>query len=330
MNKNTRSPHTPLITRLITALLAMLIFLSAPASTLECAAAKAPGFNAKITQKNILNLLNRYDTDGAYIMKKRIQAGDNVLGWFNTNGRIIDGIDTAVHEETHAYSFQKAYQHSYFIGKKKTIHVPTTNVYPSKKMASSIPKRLRTLRYNTYVAKPTPNLTSNVDGAYGLLNEFMAYRAGMNTTISLYSYYAAQNAGWDQWQVFLNSCENNRLAYAEFKYYILHYLSYAKKHYPKVYKGILNNRKFCQAYKRLESSYVKLINSYEKDLKKIQKLMKKQGRTMEITESTLWISTGPYSKTGIGRYTADYKRLQKEIKKSAYAAIHKKLVARGK
>ncbi len=318
------------IKRLLAGLLAILLLFAAPASSFEAAAASMPGLNAKITEKSILKILNRYDTDGAYILKKRIQAGDNVLSWFTGGRRIIEGIDTAVHEETHAYSFQRAHWNAYFVGKKKTIHVPVTTVYYTKKMASSIPARLRTFRYNTYVAKPTANLASNIEGAYGLLNEFMAYRSGMNTTISLYPYYVAQKAGWESWRVFLNSCENDKLAYAEFKYYILHYLSYAKKHYPKVYKGILNNKKFCQAYRTLESSYVKLINTYEKDLKKIQKLMKKQGRTMEITESTIWISTDPYSKTGMGRYTADYKKLQKEIKKSAYTSIHKKLVAKGK
>lgn len=32
-------------------------------------------------------------------------------------------------------------------------------------------------------------------------------------------------------------CENERQAYAELKYYILHYLYYAKKHYQDIYKG---------------------------------------------------------------------------------------------
>ena len=53
------------------------------------------------------------------------------------------------------------------------------------------------------------------------------------------------------------------MAYAEFKYYILNYLYYAKKHHPDVYKGIVNNKEFCKAYKTLESSYAKLIKEYE-------------------------------------------------------------------
>ncbi len=319
------------IQRLLSGLLVVFILFGTPGASLKSMAApKMPGLNAKVTEKNVLKILNRYDTDGAYIMKKQIQAGDHILAWFPSGRRIIDGINTAVHEETHAYSFQRAHWNAYFVGKKKTIHVPVTAIFHTKKMAESIPSRLRTFRYKTYVAKPSANLASNVEGAYGLLNEFMAYRMGMSTTLSLYPYYTSQNAGWDAWQAYINSCENDKLAYAEVKYYILHYLSYAKKHYPKVYQGILGNRKFCQAYRSLESSFAKLISTYGKDLKKIQKLMKKQGRKMEITDKTIWISTGPYSKAGLGRYTADYKKLQKEMKKSAYASIHKKLIAKGK
>lgn len=78
-----------------------------------------------------------------------------------------------------------------------------------------------------------------------------------------------KNAGWDAWKGFINSCENDRLAYAEFKYYMLHYLSYAKQRHPEAYQGIIGNREFCKAYSQAESSFVKLISAYEKDLKKI-------------------------------------------------------------
>ena len=253
------------------------MLISLPVSSFEVSAAsKIPGFKAKVTEKNILKILNKYDKDGAYVMKKQINKGDNILWWFS-NARIIDGMNTAVHEETHGYSHSYGtYSFSgtttaYFVGNKKTVYVPHTTVYQSKEMANSIPKRLRTFRYNTYVAKPSAYLSSNVDGAYGLMNEFMAYRMGMSTTIALFPYYKAKKAGWDEWQVFINNCENDRLAYAEFKYYILNYLYYAKKHHPDVYNGIVNNKEFCKAYRTLESSYVKLIKEYEKDLKKIKK-----------------------------------------------------------
>ena len=321
-----------MLKRFLAGILAVVLLISLPVSSFEVSAAsKIPGFKAKVTEKNILKILNKYDKDGAYVMKKQINKGDNILWWFS-NARIIDGMNTAVHEETHGYSHSYGtYSFSgtttaYFVGNKKTVYVPHTTVYQSKEMANSIPKRLRTFRYNTYVAKPSAYLSSNVDGAYGLMNEFMAYRMGMSTTIALFPYYKAKKAGWDEWQVFINNCENDRLAYAEFKYYILNYLYYAKKHHPDVYNGIVNNKEFRKAYRTLESSYVKLIKEYEKDLKKIKKEMKAAGYQMQISDEMIMVYSSQGAGTGTGRFTSDYNKLQKELRKDKYLSIHRKLV----
>lgn len=316
--------------------LIILIMLLAwlPASAQTAYGASAPGIDAKITTGNVQKLLKKYDGDGAYIISKRLAAGSDILFWFTGDSRILDGIDTAVHEETHGYhvSYAKWPRFAYFVGNKQTVYVAHTKVYPSKKMAASIPKELRTFRYNTYVGKPSNDLSSNVNGAYGLLNEFMAYRSGMNTMISLYPYCAAQKADSEVWHTFVAECENNRLAYGEFKYYILHYLYYAKKHYPDVYRGILKNKSFCRAYWILESRYARLIRTYEADLKKMQAVFEEAGGKVQITDDTVWIYSGVEGSfnNGVGRFTSDYEKLLKEIKKSRYAAIHSSLVKNGK
>lgn len=290
-------------------------------------AAKAPGLNAKATKNNVLNILNKYDKDGAYILKKQIAKGDNVLSWFS-GGRIIDRIGTAVHEETHGYlwSYTTSRGRAYFVGNKKTVYVPHTKIYYTKNMAKTVPKKCRTFRFKTYVSQPSAYLSSNVEGAYGLLNEFMAYRAGMNTAVSLYPYLVKQKADWDSWRVYIVDCENGRQAYAEFKYYILHYLYYAKKNHPDVYRGIMNNKKFREAYRKIESSYARLIREYDKSLNKLKTVMgSRKGYRMEVDSDTVWLYRGNQG-TGISRYTAPYKTLQKEMNKSQYKAIHRKLI----
>ena len=216
-------------------LFALILTLTAPFSSYEAAAAqKEPALNAKVTAQNIQALLKKYDPDGACIMQKQIAKGDDICVWFSGQDRIIDSIDTAVHEETHGYSFYYAKnynQTAYFVGNKKTVHVTHTKVYRSKTMAGSIPKNLRTFRYNIYVAKPRANLASDVQGAYGLLNEFMAY-------------------------------------------------------------------------------------------------VEKQGYTLEITNENIMLRSGR-SGTGVGRFTADYRKLCNEIGKKKYNSIHRALVKKG-
>lgn len=326
--KTARPKSASLIT--LTVLLTLLTWLPLSARP-AWAASAAPAINARITKTNVQKLLGKYDPDGAYIIKKQLAAGDDIMAWFFDGNRIIDRIDTAVHEETHGYSYSyaKASGLAYFVGKKKTVYVPYTKVYPSKKMAASIPKSLRTFRYETYVGESSASLSSNVNGAYGLLNEFMAYRAGMNTTVSLYSYLTDKKADWDPWRRFVTGCENNRLAFGEFKYYILHYLYYAKKHNPQVYNGIVKNKNFCRAYRIMESSYRKLITTYEKDLNKMKNTLEKKGYKVSLSDGEVMVYSGTKG-TGVSRFSDDYKKLQKEMKKSRYLSIHKKLAKNGK
>lgn len=311
------------IKKVLTGFLIFLLLIGAPVFAQNVNAAKTPGIHAPVTEQNVLQILNKYDKDGAYIIKKQMAAGDDILSWF-TQKRIIDCISIAVHEETHAYSIRGMNETNYFVGHKKTVPVRHTAIFQTKKMASSIPKRLRTFRYNTYVAKPVPNLASNVQGIYGLMNEFMAYRMSMNNTVALYPYYEENNADWDQWRVYINFCENGRLAYAEFKYYILHYLNYAKKNAPEVYRGIVSNKPLRMAYRAIEKDYAKLNAKYNKDLKKLQVHFAQKGYRMQISDDSIMIEKNG-SMRGIGRFTGDYKKLIKEMKKETYTKLHRKL-----
>ena len=93
------------IARLLIFVMLLCIMADVPADAGHVkAAGKAPGLNAKVTKNNILKLLSQYDKDGAYILNKQTAKGENFLAWFS-NGRIVDNIDTAVHEETHGYLY---------------------------------------------------------------------------------------------------------------------------------------------------------------------------------------------------------------------------------
>ncbi len=298
-----------------------LPFLSSTAA-LTAEAADMPGLNMKLTEANIQKVLKKYDKkNGYYILKKEISAGENIS--FYCYGSFIDCIDTLVHEETHAYSmdYMKNRKYAYFVGNQNTVYVGLTSVFNTKKMASSVPERLRTMRYSTYVGNPSSNLAANSQGAYGLLNEFMAYRAGLNTMVNLYPYLVSQKASPSVWITYLNECENDMLAYAEFKYYILQYLYYGKNHKTSVYNGIVKNTAFCKAYKKVESSYAKLIKDYGNILTKLRKELKSQGYTMTVTDDKILISG-----RGIMRYYNDYKNLVSQMGKSRYKKIHNKLL----
>ncbi len=293
------------ITRTVRLWLALLLIFG----QVMTVSAAAPKLNASVTKKNVLALANACDKDAACILQNSVKKKRNILEWWNAGDSLWSGMDTAVHEECHAYSFLNASYNSIviYLGNKKSIKVPYTSVYPSKKMASDIPKKLRTFRWETYVGKPIANLSSNVQGVYGLLNEFTAYCWGMHMTLSLYDYLKKNKATSWQWMTYINGCANGRLAYAEFKYYILHYLYYAKRHYSSIYKKIKNNKNFVKAYKSIEKKFAAQNKEFTKNLKKLGWTISDDG----------WCVN---SKLGyrMDIYQKDYDNLTKEMKKKKY------------
>ena len=55
-----------------------------------------------------MNIMKKYDSNGAYILNNAIKNGDNILFWWSPGQRITDSIETAVHEECHGYTFMNA------------------------------------------------------------------------------------------------------------------------------------------------------------------------------------------------------------------------------
>lgn len=291
----------------------MVLFLLAGQSVL----AAAPRVDASITEENIFALLDAYDKDGAYILRTMSQKGDSILSWWQGCNLIVDGVNTGVHEEFHGYSFLNLAQNveNIYIGNQKHIGVRMTKVFPTKIMSTTIPSNLRTLRWSTYVGNPIPNLGSNDLGIYGLFNEFTAYYWGMHAQMSLYDYYKSNHASTEYWQQFISMCANDRLAYAEFKYYMLQYLVYAKEHYRSVYNEIIGNKSFVLAYQVIEKQFAALIAKFEKRMQDIRTLLEKDGYSVEIDE---YYYIGGY---GTGIFQRDYDSLMNQLKKPVYGNI---------
>lgn len=309
--------------RTVSFMLAFLLMMQAGVQ------AAAPKLTASITQSNVMSLAKATDADGAYLLQTAIDGGENILTWWGDAETVASGMDTGVHEETHSYSLRKCPWNSedIYIGNKKSIRVTYTEVYRSRIMGATIPNSLRTLRWEPYVGSPSANMASDVNGVYGLLNEFSAYYWGMHAQMSMFDYYKQQKATPEQWQEFVVFAANDRLAYAEFKYYILKYLTYAKRYYPSVYKGIMENADFVKAYQKIERKYADLIVKFEKSLKEIASILEKQGYNVEIGEYFSVGKNGAYH--GVGILANDYQKLISELRKPDYQAVFPKSATGG-
>ena len=224
-----------------------------------------------LNRENILALLDGYDPDGAYIIRNSSESG--LMDWFlSSMVTIEDGLrrmETAVHEQCHDFcatpiggrynsvtgKYTSASEYIY-LGGNRYADVPLTDVYDSIEMVSIIPEDLQnTSRFDTYVNTDNVYMASRQEGVYGLFNEFTAYCWGMNN-INQMAVYKADNSISDPY------INNNYVAYAEFRYYILTYLIYAQTNYPAVYSGIIGNSTFCRAFVSVESTFLNAVNVY--------------------------------------------------------------------
>ncbi|MBD5162951.1 MAG: hypothetical protein HDT14_13265 [Oscillibacter sp.] len=165
-----------------------------------------------------------------------------------------------------------------YVGNGEHINVKLTEVFDSVEMARNIPKDLQTFRYDTYVSDAAgPSKASRQDGIYGLLNEFTAYYWGAHNDWTLQDYDTIR------WHIIREVDENGRIhiwhdyalmngpqSYAEFRYWILQYMLYAKEHYPDVYQGILDNDSFRLAFSTIDALFGDIaLREKEHNLSKI-------------------------------------------------------------
>lgn len=213
-----------------------------------------PAYDAPVTTENILAVLDNLDPDGACIVRDSIEyeGEDMLLAWWHGQGNIMDSLSTAVHEQFHGVSHATNSYNStqYYVGNGEYVTVNHTSVYDSQEMIETIPEELQsTSRFDTYVGPSADEyMGSRQEGVYGLLNEYTAYCWGNNDELKTYD-YQEQHGGS------MMKMTDELLSRAEFRYYILHYMVYARDHHPDVYQGILGNDNFRLAFTSVDNKF---------------------------------------------------------------------------
>ena len=264
--------HTDIARREVAAILSRLLYKERRQSV-ELYTADVPDLEDELSEETLLALMDRYDPDGAWIIRHSQNAvhswRDYVVG-YSTYMDARRRLQLVVHESLHVFHretgktysrdpapsdnrIQYSRRFTIYIGGGEFITVPLTNVYDTAEMAEGIPEALRTTRYDTYVSSEAhPLKGSRSDGVYGLLDEFAAYCWESNDEVKLISFRRERIA-----EVY-----STYQSYAEFRYYILSYLLYAKEHYPEIYEEIMDNEAFCRAFTTIDTLFAGFVQEY--------------------------------------------------------------------
>lgn len=284
--------------------------------------------DAEVTVDNIMEYANEYDPDGAFILQKAIDSRDKILRWYSEDQSILEGYDTAVHEECHHFTTSLFWTDlQYYIGDGESIKVKEGKVYDTVKMAREIPEELRTFRYDDYIGeKALKDMTSRKQGAYGLLDEYIAYSWGMNAVVKMYAYLDDADADPDIWKdSYLESGYSNMIAQAEFDFWILRYLIYAKENEPSVYKATLKNKDFIRAYLISRERYQRQVLEYRQSLPDVADLLVDKGYDVAINGNYFYIRSDDGLKYAPKLVDEQQEMLEEEIKKPEYQEMLQEL-----
>lgn len=260
--------------------------------------------------------------------------------WLNerTEKGIIESLNTVVHETMHGFTSRYAYvlleknpvdgykfgdSHSaFFLDKDEIYLVKHTDVFTSNKLKSEIPKALRTFRFNPYITPRDNNLGSQIQGIYGLMDEWNAYYHGTKTAYDLFEYY--QQKANDDNKIYLEHVSNlagTYFAYYEFKYYILKYLELARNDYPDIYAGIMSNENLRRAYTAIDNRFSTLLSQFEERLDIIENIVTSDNYTSVHREDGYYF----IGSNGVGLFSEEAEMLKKELNISAMIALDQEL-----
>lgn len=284
-------------------------------SAVEAELTALPAYDTAATLDNAGKILQVCDPDGYLFLR----WDETDFAFYEEAGfNVVDMLSTAVHEVFHGFCGSAANGQRYqYLGDGFYVVVDESETYDSEEMTVWIPEDLRTFRFEEYVAPGCGNMDSNINGIYGLLNEFNAYWTDMNHSVAMFDYFCAQEQMLNTWRHYIIGCENSRMAYAEFRYYILTYLLYAKENYPEVYQGLLENDALRYAFRTVEQNYASAIETYEYQLWQLANgQIPGTIENVEVTDSFVW-----FGGKGIGRFTGDYSKLITAMEEKEYVQM---------
>lgn len=172
---------------------------------------------------------------------------------------LIGDIETVIHESVHHFNGY----HDYMVIPGLVISIPRTEVFRSADFGSLVPAGLdkKIFRYKTYVSDGA-EVSSNVSGIYGLMDEFTAYMNG--TKFSLTSARTALKQGdttLARW--YMGKAAQTYFAWHEFRLFTAWYLQYAEMYRKSVYNELMANKSLRVFFTLVDDEFAATISGLQ-------------------------------------------------------------------
>lgn len=132
--------------------------------------------------------------------------------------------------------------------------------FPSKKIIPLISKKMNIFRLSPYIKNSSRYQSTQIYGISGLIDEYNSYYWSNKVAYDLYNYYKDKRKQNEYtWMNWLRKVASYYFAFTEFRYFILTYLIYAKKYYPRIYKSFITDEKLRYAFTKIDDIFSDLI-----------------------------------------------------------------------
>ena len=251
---------------------------------------------------------------------------------------LLASMATNIHEIAHVYCGLNIFRHArenglkldmskaeeffyYSPGRSFFISFPLRSLFPSRELKASIPKPLRTFRYDTYIDGIT---STQSEGVIGLLNELHSYYLESKFCLEMLepykTVYGSEASGFFEW---VHNTQSKMTAFYEFDYFIKEYFLHMKHKYPSRYDELKRYRPFVEAYSAIRSSYEELISNYLLKIKNEMAVLNSSGKAKVTLEGyDLWVREGSSdTSTGTPVFSKDLEILAPVLESDRYREI---------
>lgn len=244
---------------------------------------------------------------------------------------MMNEFDTFIHETTHGYEWKiegaTFMTTGYYIGPGTHVVVQRTPVYNSNELNRFVPDSLqeKIFRYGVYVGDKS-NVSSQVHGIYGMLNEFSAYYHQTQFAADLRPWFEQRFGFSDEtpWtDYYFNAMGNGVVAFYEFRLFMGWYLVYAKAHHPEMYEELMNNTQMRVAFTLLYRQFKSQADNYSNQLEYVTGRMQDAGLNASVEEGFLRVYDEGGGYTGSGVFTEEIAWLKTLFKGEVVAELKK-------
>ncbi len=292
-----------------------------------------------------ISLLKEHSPDGYFLLKhalrKRYTFGETEIiadpasRYINTTSvrTIAATIPTAVHEASHLYTdiialyyMQKKgmpvkpdTMYLYYTGGKRGVYVSLTPSFHFSDMQHSIPKHSAALRFQSLIHE---NAVEDGAGVYELLNEWTAYYWESSVCMDILPLFveAGQIEGYyDFFQGYISSYTGA----AEFRFYLMSYLLYARINRPEIYSEIYANSPFKDAVRIIDLMTYRKYTEFFILKSEISDALSKERVQLKEDDKLLTFTFQDTSSTKVKTLSGDYTYLVKLMRQEKFKTVVK-------